>query len=84
LTVRSGAFVTLKENGELRGCIGQMQADIPLYRLVQKMAVAAAMQDPRFPRLRPEELSKVSIEISVLSPLQRITDVQQIQVALMG
>jgi AmmeMemoRadiSam system protein B/AmmeMemoRadiSam system protein A len=84
LTVHSGAFVTLKENGKLRGCIGQMQADIPLYRLVQEMAVAAATSDPRFPRLRPDELSQVSIEVSVLSPLQRITDVQQIQVGTHG
>jgi AmmeMemoRadiSam system protein A/AmmeMemoRadiSam system protein B len=84
LTVHSGAFVTLNESGELRGCIGQMQADIPLYRLVQEMAVAAATSDPRFPPLSSNELSKVNIEISVLSPLQRITDIQQIQVGTHG
>jgi AmmeMemoRadiSam system protein A/AmmeMemoRadiSam system protein B len=100
LMVHSGAFVTLNENADpstglraspstelrasLRGCIGEMQADIPLYRLVQEMAVAAATSDPRFPPLRSDELSKVSIEISVLSPLQRITDVQQIQVGTHG
>jgi len=81
---RSGAFVTLKENGELRGCIGHMRADTPLYRVVQEMAASAATSDPRFPPMKVDELSKVHIEISVLSPLRRITDAQQIQVGTHG
>lgn len=84
LTRRSGAFVTLKESGELRGCIGHMRADTPLYRVVQEMAVSAATSDPRFPPMKVDELGKVHIEISVLSPLRRITDVQQIQVGAHG
>ncbi len=51
LARRSGAFVTLKEKGELRGCIGHIRADTPLYRVVQEMAVSAATADPRFPSL---------------------------------
>ena len=81
---RSGAFVTLKENGELRGCIGHMRADTPLYRVVQEMAVAASTSDPRFPPMKVEELSKAHIEISVLSSLRRIADVQQIQIGTHG
>jgi len=84
LTRRLGAFVTLKESSELRGCIGHMKADTPLYRVVQEMAVAAATSDPRFPRLRADELGKVSIEISVLSPMRRITDVSIIELGTHG
>jgi AmmeMemoRadiSam system protein B/AmmeMemoRadiSam system protein A len=81
---RSGAFVTLKQNGELRGCIGHMAADAPLDQTVREMAVAAAFSDPRFPALTLEELDQTRLEISVLSPLHRITDTAQIQVGLHG
>jgi len=76
LMAHRGAFVTLKTRGELRGCIGQFIADRPLWQVVQQMAVASATQDPRFfgYRLRPEELGELEIEISVLSPLKRISD----------
>jgi AmmeMemoRadiSam system protein B/AmmeMemoRadiSam system protein A len=85
LNRHAGVFVTLRENGELRGCIGRMQADeIPLYRTVQEMAVASATSDPRFPPLAPDELGRVSIEISVLSPMRRISDVQEIVVGTHG
>ena len=84
LSSRSGAFVTLKEQGELRGCIGRLVADAPLYRTVQEMAVAAATSDPRFRPLALAEMGKVSLEISVLSPLRPITDVEQIEVGKHG
>ena len=84
LTRRAGAFVTLRKDSELRGCIGHVRGDTALYRVVQEMAVAAATSDPRLPQLKADELSKVSIEISVLSPLRRITDMQQIQVGTHG
>ncbi|MFQ6101152.1 MAG: AmmeMemoRadiSam system protein B [Anaerolineae bacterium] len=84
LTRRSGVFVTLKENGQLRGCIGHTRADQPLYQVVQQMAVAAATEDHRFPPLTPEELAGVTVEISVLSPFHRVTDVEQIQVGVHG
>ena len=84
LNRRSGGFVTLKEHGELRGCIGHMWADTPLYRVVQEMAVSAATSDPRFPSMKAEELDAVSIEISVLSPLRRITDTERVEVGTHG
>jgi AmmeMemoRadiSam system protein B/AmmeMemoRadiSam system protein A len=79
-----GAFVTIHKQGKLRGCIGQIQARQPLIRTVAEMAVAAAFDDPRFPPLRREELKDIDIEISVLTPLQRITDVGEIQVGTHG
>ncbi|MBN1793850.1 MAG: AmmeMemoRadiSam system protein B [Candidatus Omnitrophica bacterium] len=72
LTVHSGAFVTLKENGVLRGCIGQFIADRPLYEVVREMAIAAAVRDTRFRPVRPEEIDAIHIHISVLSPLKRV------------
>lgn len=84
LTRPSGVFVTLKKAGELRGCIGHMQADAPLWQAVQKMAVAAATSDPRFPPLTRAELDQVEIEISVLSPLSRLDDWEAIQVGTHG
>ncbi len=80
----SGAFVTLREDGELRGCIGRLRADTPLYRVVQEMAVAAATEDPRFPPLTREELARVRLEISVLSPFRRLTDPTQVEVGTHG
>ncbi|MFH1037926.1 MAG: AmmeMemoRadiSam system protein B [PVC group bacterium] len=69
-----GAFVTLTEKGRLRGCIGQFTADRPLYQVVREMAQASALRDTRFPRVQPSELSEISVEISVLSPMRRIAD----------
>jgi AmmeMemoRadiSam system protein B/AmmeMemoRadiSam system protein A len=84
LTRRSAAFVTLRQDDELRGCIGHTQADQPLYQVVQHMAVAAATEDPRFPPLTVDELTDVTVEISVLSPFRRVTDVSEIQVGTHG
>ncbi|HNW96840.1 MAG TPA: AmmeMemoRadiSam system protein B [Bacteroidales bacterium] len=67
-----GAFVTLKEKGELRGCIGRFMPDKPLYQIVQDMAVSASTEDYRFDRVTNDELNKITIEISVLSPLKKI------------
>jgi len=76
LRSKSGAFVTLKTAGCLRGCIGQFTSDAPLYETVQEMARAAATQDARFfhQRIRPGEVAALEIEISVLSPLVRTRD----------
>lgn len=65
------AFVSLHRGRQLRGCIGTFEAERPLLDTVQRMAVSAATTDPRFPRVRPEELAELSLEISVLSPLRR-------------
>jgi AmmeMemoRadiSam system protein B/AmmeMemoRadiSam system protein A len=84
LARRSAAFVTLKKGDDLRGCIGHLWADAPLYRRVPELAVAAASSDPRFPALTVDELEEVEIEISVLSPLHRVTDTQEIEVGRHG
>ena len=69
LARRQGAFVTLETGGHrLRGCIGHIPGDTPLAVTVGRMAVQAAFHDPRFPPLRADELPKVTIEISVLTP----------------
>jgi hypothetical protein len=67
---KRGAFVTLHEHGELRGCIGYVEAVKPLYQAVSEMAVAASTEDPRFPPVQVEELDNIEIEITVLSPLR--------------
>ncbi len=69
-----GAFVTLMKNGRLRGCVGRFTSDLPLYRVVREMARCAALEDTRFQPVAPEELSEIEIDISVLSPLRRVTD----------
>jgi hypothetical protein len=84
LEEKRGAFVSLKRRGRLRGCIGFIEAKKPLAQTVEEMAVAAALQDPRFPPLREEELKEVSLEISVLSPLRKIADVSAIEVGTHG
>jgi AmmeMemoRadiSam system protein A len=61
------SFVTLTENGELRGCIGSLAAWRPLLEDVRANAGAAATQDPRFPPMTPDELPAVAVEVSVLS-----------------
>ncbi len=80
----AGAFVTLHERGELRGCIGYIEALGPVAAVVAEVAVKAAFQDPRFPPLIPSELLHISIEISVLSPLKQINEVEEIAVGVHG
>jgi AmmeMemoRadiSam system protein B/AmmeMemoRadiSam system protein A len=84
LRARGAAFVTLKDRGRLRGCIGQDTARMPLYRCVQEMAVAAAFEDPRFPQVRSEELPGLTIEISVMSPLRTVTQPADVTVGRDG
>ncbi len=79
-----GAFVTLKKHGELRGCIGHIIASYPLIETISQMAVAAAFEDPRFPPVSSDELKDLEIEISVLTPLRKITDVKKIEVGKHG
>jgi hypothetical protein len=69
-----GAFVTLSEAGELRGCIGYTSATKPLYLAVRDTATLAALRDPRFPPVSSSELPQLEYEISVLSPLRRVVD----------
>jgi AmmeMemoRadiSam system protein B/AmmeMemoRadiSam system protein A len=79
-----GAFVTLKEDGQLRGCIGRFEAVEPLYKVVQQMAVAASTQDSRFPEVTPSEFDKIDIEISVLTPMKRINSIDEFQLGKQG
>jgi hypothetical protein len=67
-----GAFVTLYTNHILRGCVGRFDANVPLWKVVQLMAVSATTQNYRFSKIQPNELSQLEIEISVLTPLKRI------------
>ena len=84
LTERAGAFVTLRENGELRGCIGMFEPIMPLYEVVQQMAVASSIKDTRFSPVRPGELKDIQIEISVLTPRRKIKDVREIRLGKDG
>src|SRR6185369_14953878 len=79
LNLESGCFVTIKQHGQLRGCIGNFVSDKPLYRLVQEMAVSAATRDPRFYPMKQQDLIDFELEISVLSPLALISSVDEIQ-----
>jgi len=79
-----GAFVTIQKKGQLRGCIGYIEGHGPLHKTIEKMAEAAAFNDPRFTPVKEKELPELDIEISVLTPLKRITDVNEIQVGKHG
>jgi hypothetical protein len=77
-------FVTLNKNHNLRGCIGQLIAQKPLYQAVAEMAVSAAFNDPRFRPVRADELKDISIEISVLTPMKRIKSIDEIEMGRDG
>jgi len=79
-----GAFVTLHEHGELRGCIGNLIANQPLYLTIRDMAIEAATGDPRFSPVQLTELRDIEIEISALSPMQRIDDPDKIEMGIHG
>jgi AmmeMemoRadiSam system protein B/AmmeMemoRadiSam system protein A len=75
----AAVFVTLTKNHQLRGCIGTTVPQLPLYKAVIDMSIAAATQDPRFNRLTLDELEKVKIEISVLSPIKKVSSPTEIK-----
>jgi AmmeMemoRadiSam system protein A len=68
----TGAFVTLKKHGELRGCIGTLECRRSLAEEIARVAVSAALEDPRFSPVRPSELDDLDVEVSVLGPLEPI------------
>ncbi len=80
----SGAFVTLRINHDLRGCIGYIESSEPLADVVADVAVKAAFDDPRFPPLTSAEFPNVSLEVSVLSPMKLIKDIGEIEVGVHG
>ena len=79
-----GAFVSLHRQGQLRGCIGFIEAVKPLLQTVREMAASAAFHDPRFRPLQADELADLEIEISVLSPLRLIKNTDEIEVGKHG
>ncbi len=78
------AFVTIRKNGLLRGCIGYTEEVYPLYRTVMECAVSSATEDPRFPPIEESELEDIEIEISVLTPLEEVKDISSILVGKHG
>ena len=84
LSEERAVFVTLNKQGNLRGCIGHMHAQMPLYKAVSEMAASAAFEDPRFPKVKEKELKDIDIEISVLTPMKQITDWKQIRMGIDG
>ena len=84
LRTKQGAFVTLRERGVLRGCIGYIEPIKPLYDAVADMAISAATADPRFPSVSSDELKDISIEISVLSIPRRVQSADEIELGKHG
>jgi len=78
MKMKAGAFVTLKKNGELRGCIGRFTSDQPLYEVIRQMAVASATEDTRFLPVSPQEFRNIEVEISVLSPMKRVHSAEEV------
>jgi AmmeMemoRadiSam system protein A len=79
-----GAFVTLHKDGELRGCIGHIEPNQPLGKVVPRCAVAAGTTDPRFPPITPTELEQLEIEISLLGPLEPIAGPGDVEIGRHG
>lgn len=84
LNIRNGCFVTIKQNGDLRGCIGNFQSELPLFREVAEIAAASATKDPRFYPLQEADIDSISLEISVLSALEKIEDIDEIKIGRHG
>lgn len=78
------AFVTLHNHGELRGCIGHVEADEPLGRVVARCAVAACSTDPRFPAVTKAEISELDLELSLLGPLEPIAGPDDFEIGRHG
>lgn len=81
---KAGAFVSLHRRKRLRGCIGHVGADEPLAEVLSRCAAAAAIEDPRFPPVRPEEVAELDVEVSILGPLEPVGDISDIEVGRHG
>jgi AmmeMemoRadiSam system protein A len=84
LVERKGAFVSLHNGDELRGCIGQLSPETELCRVVQHCVISAAVEDTRFLPVTKKELAELNIEISVLTPYRRIQQIEEIEVGRHG
>ncbi|MBI2620299.1 MAG: AmmeMemoRadiSam system protein A [Ignavibacteriales bacterium] len=80
----TGVFVTLRKEGDLRGCIGYVEARVPLIQAVSEVALKTAFEDPRFAPVGRQEMNDIEIEISVLSLLTEVKDFQEIEVGRHG
>ena len=81
---RAGVFVTIYHAGELRGCIGHIEADQALQVSVARCAVAACSEDPRFPAVSASELLQIKLEISVLGPIERVAGPADVEIGRHG
>ncbi len=79
-----GAFVTLNEGDELRGCLGLLESDLPLPATIAMMARRSATEDPRFPAVSPDEVDGLAIELSILSPFAKIASETDIMIGTHG
>ncbi len=79
-----GAFVTIHRRGELRGCLGRIEADLPLAGVVAELAASVSDSDPRFEPVDPLELAEIDIEISVLTPMIEVSSIEEIEVGRHG
>jgi AmmeMemoRadiSam system protein A len=84
LLSKKGAFVTLKKEGHLRGCIGYIEPVLPLYQTIIRASIFAACKDPRFLPVSVDELEELEIEISVLTPLKKIQTPRLVEVGKHG
>jgi len=84
LNKHQGVFVTIKKHDRLRGCIGTFEPEVPLYQAVRDMAISAATKDIRFYPVTENELDELEYEISVLSPLEKIDNWQEIEIGKHG
>jgi AmmeMemoRadiSam system protein A len=84
VTSPGAAFVTIHKRGELRGCIGHVEANEPLGRVIARCAVAACSLDPRFPALTADELPDIDVELSLLTPLEPIAGPNEIEIGRHG
>lgn len=80
----NGAFVSLYNNGKLRGCIGRFNSQKPLVDTVKELVRSSALNDYRFNPVLQEEVSELEIEISVLSPLEKISSIDEITLGKHG
>ena len=84
LLQRAGAFVTLHADNELRGCIGHVQTDQPLWQVVRECAIAAGTRDPRFAPVTPAEVPRLQIELSILGALEPVAALDEIEIGRHG
>jgi len=81
---RAGVFVTIHHAGALRGCIGHVEADEPLPRIVARCAVAACSEDPRFDAICLPELPLLTVELSLLGPMERADGPPDVEIGRHG